>query len=75
MISVGLHFGQKRHDRLDYNVDQVFPPGKPFAPGEIYATTMAEIMDHELKGTFGWRPNDIRDLPGVQGSSDQDFLE
>src|SRR5208282_4346021 len=59
LISIGLHFGQMRHDRLDYDIDQVFPPGKPFAPGEIYATTMAEIMDHELKGTFGWRPNDF----------------
>ncbi len=59
VISIGLHFGQIRHDRLDYDIDQVFPPGKPFVPGEIYATTMAEIMDHELKGTFGWRPNDF----------------
>ena len=58
-IILGLHFGQKRHDRLDFSIDQAFPPDKPFVPGEIYATTMAEIMDHELNGTFGWRPNDL----------------
>ncbi len=59
VIILGLHLGQKHHDVLDYSVDGSFPPGKPFAPGEIYATTMAEIMDHELKGGFGWRPNDF----------------
>jgi hypothetical protein len=59
LIVLGLHFGQKRHDRLDFDIDKAFPPGKPFVPGEIYATTMAEIMDHELNSGFGWRPNDI----------------
>jgi len=54
-----LHFGQIRHDRLDYDVDRVFPPERAFVPGEIYATTLAEIMDHELHGGFGWRPNDL----------------
>jgi hypothetical protein len=58
-INLALHFGQKRHDRLDYGVEQAFPPGKPFVPGEIYATTLAEIMDHELHTGFGWRPNDF----------------
>ena len=58
-INLGLHFGQKAHDRLDYDVDKAFPPDKPFVAGEIYATTLAEIMDHELRGGFGWRPNDF----------------
>jgi hypothetical protein len=58
-IILGLHFGQKRHDVLPFDINQAFPPGKPFIPGEIYATTMAEIMDHELNSGFGWRPNDI----------------
>ncbi|HLW70510.1 MAG TPA: DUF2333 family protein [Candidatus Binataceae bacterium] len=58
-IIVALHFGQKRHDRLDYSIEQTFPPDKPFIPGEIYATTLAEIMDHELHSGFGWRPNDF----------------
>ena len=34
--NLALHFGQKAHDRLDYNIDEVFPPDKPTVPGEIY---------------------------------------
>ena len=56
---LALHFGQKQHDRLSYRVDSSFPPGERFAPGEIYATTLAAIMDHELHSGFGWRPNDF----------------
>jgi uncharacterized protein DUF2333 len=58
-IILALHFGQIHHDRLLLDLDKAFPPDKPFVPGEIYATTMAEIMDHELSGGFGWRPNDL----------------
>ena len=59
LINLGLHFGQMRHDRLDYSVSQAFPPDKPFVPGEIYATTLAAVMENELNGFFGWRPNDF----------------
>jgi hypothetical protein len=59
VIILGLHFGQKRHDRLDYSVSEAFPPDKPFVPGEIYATTLAAIMENELNRGFGWRPNDF----------------
>jgi hypothetical protein len=59
VINLALHYGQKSHDRLDYDVNTAFPPDKPFVPGEIYATTLAEIMDHELHTGFGWRPNDF----------------
>jgi hypothetical protein len=59
VINLALHFGQKYHDRLDYDVNTAFPSDKPFVPGEIYATTLAEIMDHELHTGFGWRPNDF----------------
>lgn len=59
LINLGLHFGQQRHDRLDHSVNQAFPPDKPFVPGEIYATTLAAIMENELNGGFGWRPNDF----------------
>src|SRR5579863_2463182 len=59
LINLGLHFGQERHDRLDYSISQAFPPDKPFAAGEIYATTLAAIMENELNGFFGWRPNDF----------------
>jgi hypothetical protein len=59
LIILGLHVGQIRHDRLDYSVSQAFPPDKPFVPGEIYATTLAAVMENELNGFFGWRPNDF----------------
>jgi hypothetical protein len=59
LINLGLHFGQKSHDRLNYSVSQAFPPDKPFVAGEIYATTLAAIMENELNRGFGWRPNDF----------------
>jgi hypothetical protein len=59
LIILGLHVGQIHHDRLDYSVSQAFPPDKPFVPGEIYATTLAAVMENELNGFFGWRPNDF----------------
>jgi hypothetical protein len=59
LINLGLHVGQIRHDHLDYSVSQAFPPDKPFVPGEIYATTLAAVMENELNGFFGWRPNDF----------------
>jgi hypothetical protein len=58
-IELALHFGQKAHDQLGYNVAQAYPADKPFVAGEIYASMLAEIMDHELHGAFGWRPNDF----------------
>jgi hypothetical protein len=57
--NLALHFGQIRHDRLGYDVDAHFPAGKVFKPGEIFASTLAAIMDHELHTGFGWRPNDF----------------
>jgi len=59
LINLGLHFGQKSHDQLNYSVNQAFPPDKPFVAGEIYATTLAAIMENELDRGFGWRPNDF----------------
>ena len=59
LMNLGLHFGQKSHDRLNYSVSQAFPPDKPFVAGEIYATTLDAIMENELNRGFGWRPNDF----------------
>jgi hypothetical protein len=56
---LALHFGQIRHDHLGYDIDAHFPRGKPFKPGEIFASTLAVIMGHELHTGFGWRPNDF----------------
>ena len=54
-----LHFGQKRHDRLAWDVNAQFPPNQPIVGGEVFATTVIAIMEHELDGTTGWRPNDF----------------
>ena len=58
-INLTLHFGQKRHNRLPYDIDREFPPDKPFVSGEVYASTLAAIVEHELYDGFGWRPNDF----------------
>jgi hypothetical protein len=58
-INLALHFGQIYHDQLTFDVDREFPAAKPFVPGEVYATTLADIVDHELHSGFGWRPNDL----------------
>jgi hypothetical protein len=54
-----LHFGQKRHDRLGWDVTAQFPRDRPIVGGEVFATTVIAIMEHELDGTTGWRPNDF----------------
>jgi hypothetical protein len=56
---VALHFGQIHHNRISFEIDQEFPPGKPFPPGAILGSTLAAIMQHELDTGFGWRPNDF----------------
>ncbi|HYA36074.1 MAG TPA: DUF2333 family protein [Candidatus Binataceae bacterium] len=56
---LALHFGQIRHNQLGYDIEREFPPDKTYRPGEIFASTLAAIMDHELHTGFGWRPNDF----------------
>lgn len=56
---LALHFGQIHHDRLPYDLSAQYPPGKAFKPGEVYASMLAAIVDHELHSGFGWRPNDL----------------
>ncbi len=59
VVPLVLHFGQKRHDRLPFDVDAQFPSDKPIVGGEVFATTVIAIMEHELGGVTGWRPNDF----------------
>jgi hypothetical protein len=54
-----LHFGQKRHNVLAFSVAAQFPADKPIVGGEVFATTTIAIMQHELNGLTGWRPNDF----------------
>jgi hypothetical protein len=57
--SLALHFSQKAHDRIQMDLELEFPLDKGHVPGEILATVLARVMEHELDGTFGWRPNDF----------------
>jgi hypothetical protein len=54
-----LHFTQRTHDRLALDLETRFPEDRPLAGGEIFATTLADIVEHELRGSTGWRPNDF----------------
>ena len=56
---VTLHFTQKVHNRLPFDIAARFPEDHPLVGGEVFATTLAELMDHELRGGTGWRPNDF----------------
>jgi hypothetical protein len=54
-----LHYGQKRHNQLAFDTDVAYPPDRALVGGEAYASTAAAIIDHELSGLTGWRPNDF----------------
>lgn len=54
-----LHLAQKAHDRLPFDVDLEFPPSRPLVGGEAFANTAAALIEQELHGPTGWRPNDF----------------
>ena len=56
---LALHLGQRAHDRLPFDVATRFPDDQPIVGGEVFATTVIEIVQHELQGGTGWRPNDF----------------
>ncbi len=58
-VPVVLHVTQKRHDVLPFSVAAAYPPEKKIVSGEVLATTLAEVVEHELDGSSGWRPNDF----------------
>lgn len=58
-VPLVLHFTQKAHNRLPVAVLEEYPADRPFVPGEVYASTLAAVMDHELRSGTGWRPNDF----------------
>jgi len=57
--ALALHFGQRRHDVLPFDINAAYPPDKALVGGEVLSSTLAAIMDHELHGGTGWRPNDF----------------
>jgi hypothetical protein len=56
---IALHVAQKRHDVLPFSVREAYPDGRPFVRGEVFASTLAALVEHELSGATGWRPNDF----------------
>lgn len=54
-----LHYTQHAHDRLALDLDARFPDERPLVGGEVFATTLADIVEHELRSSTGWRPNDF----------------
>lgn len=57
LLPLILHFGQKGHNQV------VIPPppggAEAYAPGAIFGNAAARLMEHELDGMTGWRPNDL----------------
>ena len=54
-----LHFGQQRHDRVTIEFESP-AEGRPApASGEHFAIAMAALIQNELSGFTGWRPNDL----------------
>ena len=58
-VPLMLHVTQKGHDVLPFSIDETYPAGKPVVPGEVFASTLAALVEHELGGVTGWRPNDL----------------
>ncbi|MEW6271241.1 MAG: DUF2333 family protein [Thermodesulfobacteriota bacterium] len=56
LLPLVLHFGQKAHNRLDI---APIPNDPGYVPGMNFGSAAARVMEHELEGTTGWRPNDL----------------
>lgn len=54
-----LHFGQKRHNHLDFDPETAFPASEKTVPGEVFAASLRALIEQELDGVTGWRPNDL----------------
>ena len=56
---VALHFTQRLHNVLPFDVEAAYPEAGDIVGGEVFATTLAELVLRELDGASGWRPNDV----------------
>lgn len=56
---IGLHFAQTRHNVLSFDVEATFPADRQLVGGEIFASALAAVVEQELEGGAGWRPNDF----------------
>ena len=58
-IPLALHFTQRWHNELPYDVAAAYPIEGEIVGGEVFATTAAELVLRELDSGTGWRPNDF----------------
>ena len=56
---VVLHVTQRRHDVLPFSVGEAYPRDERIVRGEVFASALAALVEHELEGLSGWRPNDF----------------
>jgi hypothetical protein len=54
-----IHFAQKRHDVLPFDVEAAYPRERDITGGEAFASTVIALVEHELESPVGWRPNDF----------------
>jgi hypothetical protein len=59
IVPLVLHFTQRRHNVLPFDVTAAFPPTSEMVGGEAFASTLVALVEHELESTTGWRPNDF----------------
>jgi hypothetical protein len=59
LAPIGLHFAQTRHNVLSFDVEAEFPADRQLVGGEIFASALAAVVEQELEGGTGWRPNDF----------------
>jgi hypothetical protein len=59
-VPLVLHWAQKAHNVLTIDLSDLNPQGNPPpVPGEAFARSEIAIIERELGGTTGWRPNDL----------------
>lgn len=56
---VALHYTQRAHNRLALDLETRFPDDRALVGGEVFATVLADVIEHELESATGWRPNDF----------------
>ncbi len=59
LTPIWLHYSQKSHNQLPFDLEQAYPAGSDVVTGEVFAATVMALIDHELAGPVGWRPNDF----------------
>jgi len=56
---LALHFSQKNHNNFHFDPQHLLHKDGHHVPGEVLAGVLIEIIEHEMDGFAGWRPNDF----------------